>query len=551
MSTDSKAAYKSRLFNFLNRQTLRLNDNWGKAMRHAKVAAVWGVQILLYPAYLLVQAGRLAGKQLERNVSPTQLPETTLPESSAADVPLENVLSTVADWLPEAKLNPNQELNLKLEQIQGIAVLREQKKLVLVAHDNQILDVLNPRQQRQLQKRIIWEVADYWRQQRLALDSKFFRYLPKPPTDNENLLPPARIFWQTVSWLQTSAIASAINLFGESSLVARQSTEEDSSELSTSPLPQKTLALIDQTIANLESQSPLQSLRIWQQNLQSHWQNQGNLATSSQLTNSSLQDLIWAAFDYFFNRLPQKSLTGSLNPQLLYAPEDNEPLSVALIPPSPPQIVKAMGNQLQTFQEQIQPANQGDSLNLLILIQAALDYFFGPTSQNSLPQTTDFAQLNQAQSPLTKKPWLTWSDLFSPPETSSVRENTTGENLWIEFPPPLSSPSTPQLNGATPAPESPLLKNPVISEPSGLIKKKEAKSSTPVVSQPQNETIVKAEEESEQQNLKSAPSWIETEATPVGYVKHPLVQIIEWLDLAMLWFEELVVKLLQWLRRQF
>ncbi|NEQ86644.1 MAG: hypothetical protein F6K26_43290 [Moorea sp. SIO2I5] len=43
--------------------------------------------------------------------------------------------------------------------------------------------------------------------------------------------------------------------------------------------------------------------------------------------------------------------------------------------------------------------------------------------------------------------------------------------------------------------------------------------------------------------------WIETKATPEGYVKHPLERVLEWLDITMLWIEELVVKIWRLLQR--
>ncbi|MFM6877138.1 MAG: hypothetical protein ACKPKR_20545, partial [Microcystis panniformis] len=42
--------------------------------------------------------------------------------------------------------------------------------------------------------------------------------------------------------------------------------------------------------------------------------------------------------------------------------------------------------------------------------------------------------------------------------------------------------------------------------------------------------------------------WLETESTPVGYVKHPLERILEGLDAIILWVEELVIKIWRWLR---
>ncbi|NJL21437.1 MAG: hypothetical protein HC895_12410 [Leptolyngbyaceae cyanobacterium SM1_3_5] len=47
----------------------------------------------------------------------------------------------------------------------------------------------------------------------------------------------------------------------------------------------------------------------------------------------------------------------------------------------------------------------------------------------------------------------------------------------------------------------------------------------------------------------AAPAWIETEARLVGYVKHPLEQLLEWLDTGMLWLETTLSTLWHWLTR--
>lgn len=51
--------------------------------------------------------------------------------------------------------------------VQGIATLLQPRRLVLVTNTNQILDILTPAQQRQLQWRIVWELATYYRQVRI------------------------------------------------------------------------------------------------------------------------------------------------------------------------------------------------------------------------------------------------------------------------------------------------------------------------------------------------------------------------------------------------
>jgi hypothetical protein len=44
-------------------------------------------------------------------------------------------------------------------------------------------------------------------------------------------------------------------------------------------------------------------------------------------------------------------------------------------------------------------------------------------------------------------------------------------------------------------------------------------------------------------------SWIETEAQLVGYVKHPLEQLLEWLDQGMVWLETQLSRVWNWLTR--
>jgi hypothetical protein len=53
-------------------------------------------------------------------------------------------------------------------QIQGIASLLPNRHLVLVTTQNQVLDILTPQQQHQLQQWLIWEFAEYCRRLRTA-----------------------------------------------------------------------------------------------------------------------------------------------------------------------------------------------------------------------------------------------------------------------------------------------------------------------------------------------------------------------------------------------
>jgi uncharacterized protein Smg (DUF494 family) len=51
-------------------------------------------------------------------------------------------------------------------------------------------------------------------------------------------------------------------------------------------------------------------------------------------------------------------------------------------------------------------------------------------------------------------------------------------------------------------------------------------------------------------SLELDPDWIETKATPIGYVKHPLERILEWLDRLLLLTEEWVASIWRWLRQR-
>ena len=68
MSSETSKPYKSRFFNFLNRQSLDLRERVSRGLRHLKLAAELGISILLYPIYLLVQVARLTERQIGQKI---------------------------------------------------------------------------------------------------------------------------------------------------------------------------------------------------------------------------------------------------------------------------------------------------------------------------------------------------------------------------------------------------------------------------------------------------------------------------------------------------
>ncbi len=105
-NVSSSGVYKSKLFNFLNRRSQELMHQSKTVLRHLQVATIWGVQIALYPVYLLIQTGRNFAWQLQasaarresRTIGNQVDNQPILPSS---DQPITQVLELVKEFLPE------------------------------------------------------------------------------------------------------------------------------------------------------------------------------------------------------------------------------------------------------------------------------------------------------------------------------------------------------------------------------------------------------------------------------------------------------------------
>lgn len=79
MSNGYSGPYQSRLLKFISKQSRQVADKCDRTWREVKLASLNAVQILLYPAYLLVQGSRMLSRQLRESKRQIDLPE--LPES--------------------------------------------------------------------------------------------------------------------------------------------------------------------------------------------------------------------------------------------------------------------------------------------------------------------------------------------------------------------------------------------------------------------------------------------------------------------------------------
>jgi hypothetical protein len=562
MSSEPPSPYKSRLFNFLNRQSIRWQDRVGQAWRNAKVAAVWGVQVLLYPIYLLVQTARFGGYQLQQAIgrtwqqllpsrsSPSPLPEIPPP----VDTPIQRVLnalntSDIGHKLPIPCPTPP-EFQLSRQVIVGLASLLTNRSLVLVTTENQILDVLTPDEEQKLRQRLIWEIAVYWHHWRCWQEAHRQFSGRVPLREQSHLLPPIRWFWGVMAWMQTSPVAIAIDLFGESALVANITAELTTTALTPTSttysleLFEEQLAFLDRQIAQWEANLVLPGTQEgWQRAKEFLHQLREKIpggmffhdsAASPQTPETDdmkIKSLIWAAIDYFFGRKRHKKTLS--------------------------------GTPVPNFPDRVPPATRN--------------------IYDSLPPDLRFDE---------EDPWLSWEELFpdpptAPTSTSQPKQSPAAspkKNRSVVAVPSRTElagkPSPVELSGRSPLIELPgetqiqpalpgkssipfwqaigrtiksFLGLPIKDAKTLTTRQRGSKSIaktakiTPLAT---NATGKLAQSAASDTAIEHTPDWVETQATPVGYIKHPLERILGWLDRAMLWLEETAIKIWQWVQQQ-
>ena len=517
--------YQSNLFNFLSRQSMNLRDRSNQTWRQMKLAAVWGVQILLYPLYVGFQAARLVGKQLRqtaRQVLPKlkAVAQTIQPVEKSdfllSDTPIQRslqLLDRLTLSLPLDRLamqldpqdpsapgvlvvvggsaivgsgsKPEQvgleivgfspaahhlalpqtaqisqaashTLARSIKPIQGLASLLTSRNLVLVTTENQLLDVLSLEQQAMLQRRIVGEIASYWRQQRsLAAQTGQFRpfvdsFLPLP-AERTQALPPIRAIWQVMGWMQTSTVAIAANLFQEAYLLPAAPTAE----------PQ-----LPGAIAALRSAQP-----IWK--TKDEW-----LTEVRNWLRSGIKVTQFAQ-----NPAPQGAIAAAQQPRL--TPED----------------ILGAPNQPRGFMAQIQAklreAQRGGSK----LVRSAAATLAQAQADRELPKAEILQTLTQAE--------------IAQRAQASQSQRSLG----------LRRPSQPTAN-------QPVSEAIAIIPSTGVSLTRSADSST------SDQTT----------DLIPTSSWVEAKVSLVAYEKHPLEQLLDWLDRGMSWVEIKVSEVWRWLR---
>ncbi|MFQ4135193.1 hypothetical protein PGN35_002630 [Nodosilinea sp. PGN35] len=227
----------------------------GQWLRQGRTAAVWGLQVAVYPLYAAVQGWRLGSRRLQA-ARPWQRVWARLtggrsPELVAADTPIRALLSVLQPpvlhsqtarpgglqlvnvygrWLKQSQagavLTPGQWHLVPLNApLRGIASDLATQRLVLVTADNSIFAGLTADQHQRLEQALVLMLAEYARvRRRWSLDSQLQQPGLPLPQAHPAVVPPLRWLPAALRWLQTSPLAAATNLFGEASQQGRTTT---------------------------------------------------------------------------------------------------------------------------------------------------------------------------------------------------------------------------------------------------------------------------------------------------------------------------------------
>ncbi|MEG4027814.1 MULTISPECIES: hypothetical protein [unclassified Microcoleus] len=638
MSNGYYGPYQSRLLNFISKQSRQIADNCDRTWRQIKETTLTATQILLYPAYLLVQSSRMLGRQLRESSQKVDLPELQefggdenpdLPqnwyqgevsdESSIAEILhlAENLLTssqtakTLASFpllinqgnpasdLPPAITfkgqitkhqttsvleHPLAKTELKPQpKVEGIASFIPARTLVLVGKENQILDILTPEQQELLEGRITWEVANCGPERREITQKELKFNLGLESAAKKAQLPPMRRFWELMAWLQTSPVALKRNQFGESILAVKKSIDRNA-------------ILVQKARAQIEAKTAQQSI-----------------AASNSIDHNTPK--LETNFNSKFDRPASPlSFVTLLDRAAVNLEEFTLPPSVKTTPaPTENPGVKIDTSGTETNLDlSARDILEKYARNIEQVIWSSVDHLLGKetaASDNTEKSVAIQYYLKQRQeqentqiSPEVDQPWLNWQDLFGEPapqhlieessaplisqsslkvkqEIAELGELSEGRSTAVSISPypealhrllgqlkqslltksPTSQPQTAsdlsdlavtQKNSSALAAESTPGRAQETEVPKNTNPNTRQNNHSPAITAQTSRytaaTPATAEAKNPSAGVPAEDDYLETKAESMGYIKHPLEQVLEWLDRVMLRLENIAEQLWNW-----
>jgi hypothetical protein len=492
----------------------------------------------------------------------------------------------------EAQFNTVAEIANK-PQVRGIATFISARTLVLVGAENQILDILTPAQQELLEGRIIWEVANSGPQRREIAEKELKFNLGLESAAQKSQLPPIRRFWQLMAWIQSSPVAVKRNQFGESILAVKKAInasihdnlilaqraiapiaelnidrpalspanaiDQNISELEISLHGKfdrtshnlSFVTLLDRAAVNLEQLSPLSVSKITDALTENPPSKIDTATTNTNLSPSAkeiienyarnIEEIIWSSVDhllgketaasdntekavaikYYLEQQNQKDTesTKSDRPWLNWQDLFGEPTpTVGAVPPCPPSS-SAAEEPISQISTKVNPQNQ--KLEKL------------PEGRSASIPTSPYPEAIQVLLAKLKRSLLTKVEKSQPQKGSDLTVTPQNNSVPRTAETQQEIPTTPNDGQISQSP-SPA----VITVETGRFV---ATATTASIREAQNNSA----------GGKSEGECLETKAVSVGYIKHPLEQVLEWLDRIMLRLETIAEEIWKWVKIHF
>lgn len=522
MSSADSGRYQSRLFKFFHTATQRFTHQCDRAFRQIKFTTSGVAAVVMYPLYLLFQPNRNSAKQFYQ-AAPQGLPDLLVDNNSqpltppTADTPIQRVLLLVnASPSQEATSTPAQakkpsSFAFFAPSLQQAAARLMRFKLL----PNRPINTLENTDHSHLisntsVRPVIRGIATNLSSRTLVLITAQNEIIDILTPEQQEIIQEQIIGEVAEYWRYQRLLHSAREITAQ--LQLDDKTRGQARNLPPTPhplVPSQALGFLDRVVAELESKqlTPLskaastlsQHSKELVQKIQLHISASLSRGASPTITADGaetqtirIQTLIWAAIDYFFgDRRYRKHLKQTTPP----------------------------ANSIRTRQHK----------------SRALDSYTVPAPRYQLASNI-------------QDPWLTLSDLFG--DSDQVDEPATTINPAVG------------KNKALPATQSvgyyvrQLLnkfQNSLQSQSTSkgkLVEKDSTKRSPVLVTQNQSAIALHTQQPQAQSTwMEPAPDWIEINATTMGYVKHPLEQLLEWLDRAMLWLEEVLINVWQRIQR--
>lgn len=497
MSSPPPSPYKSRLFNFFNRNYIKFQSKVNIKIREFGYVLQSGLQALVLPLFWLWETSKKISKSFTGS-NPSN-PVLSSGDNEVNISPQNDLILAVNEAI---NLHPKLP-SLPSKKFQGLASRLPDKKIIFVLENNKFKDIIPLSQQSEVNFLIQTITDDF--------------LLPQLPPSSPNIIP---------------QLLSHLNFFGKAK--SKTKIEQDLQNLQHSELtivsnnPNSFFIFLDNFLANLEN------LRLKNK--------EGNLADNSQEDISFLM-LIKSAIDYFFNLshkeniLPEKEDENnslSLQNLLRRSPKSAENI-IPQIQDTAGQLINQGINQINVARNNInnQLNNPEDPFQIKVLIWAAINYFFSQkNSSNNLSNKqkksflSSFSDTEIIINDEGEDPWLSWDDLY----------NNSSQEL------------EPSIN---------LVNNQIIVQENinNIINTNQSNASenisTLTNNKKQENQIINTEKKETKLTKKQIiiEEEIETKVIEISYEKHFLEFILEQLDRLILWIEEMLIKIINYISK--